>query len=172
MNNGRKESDGKPAMDLIPPIVLQALAEILTFGGQKYEPYNWTKGLPWSKVYAALQRHLNSWWSGERYDKETNKSHLWHAVCDLAFLITYEHYNMGTNDKPKWPQPTYQPSRLYELGLEFFREGKLDTAPLEDVQKTVTSDSTVNDDDEVHNPETCPVCIELDDFAKKNKGGV
>lgn len=144
MNNGRKESDGKPQMDLIPPIVLQALAEILTFGGQKYEPYNWTKGLPWSKVYAALQRHLNSWWGGERYDKETNKSHLWHAVCDLAFLITYEHYNMGTNDKPKWPQPTYQP-------------------PAE--QKPVL-------DDEVHNPETCPVCIELDDFAKKNKGGV
>lgn len=118
---GRKESDGKPPMDLIPPIVLTALAEILAFGAQKYEPYNWAKGLPWSKVYAAMQRHLNSWWSGERYDKETNKSHLWHALCDLAFLITYEHYGMGTEDKPVWPPTTFQPptpkqNENYETG--------------------------------------------------------
>lgn len=44
-------------------------------------------------------RHLWTWWRGDNLDKETGKSHLWHAVCCLAFLITYEERGIGEDDR-------------------------------------------------------------------------
>ena len=61
---------------------------------------NWEQGMDWSRVYGALQRHLNAWWGGEHTDPETGKSHLWHANCCMAFLTTYEIRNVGNDDRP------------------------------------------------------------------------
>jgi hypothetical protein len=50
-------------------------------------------------VYGALMRHMWAWWSGEATDKETGKSHLWHAGCCIIFLITYEARGIGKDDR-------------------------------------------------------------------------
>jgi hypothetical protein len=55
--------------------------------------------MKWGRVYGALMRHLWTWWRGDNLDKETGKSHLWHAVCCLAFLITYEERGIGEDDR-------------------------------------------------------------------------
>ncbi len=99
-DKGLKFDDNKVRMELIPPELSEAVGTILTFGAKKYADRNWEKGMEWSRVYGALQRHLNSWWGGEERDPETGKSHLWHAGCCIAFLITYEQRGIGTNDKP------------------------------------------------------------------------
>lgn len=108
-SKGVKETTGKPRLDLIPPVIKWALGKVLTFGAKKYAAYNWAKGLNYSDVYAAMDRHLTSWWEGDVYDKESGMSHLWHALTELTFLISYEHYGMGTDDRFKWPVKPYTP---------------------------------------------------------------
>lgn len=98
---GRKDDQGKPRFELLPSDALRAIAVILTFGALKYEDRNWEKGMDWSRVFGALQRHLWSWWEGESLDPETGKSHLWNAGCCILFLIAYECRGVGKDDRPK-----------------------------------------------------------------------
>lgn len=114
LTGGNKFDAGKDRFDLIPPIIEKLLAEVLTFGVTKYGPHNWAgagpdgvphpeRGIAWSKLYAGLRRHLNAWWEGsEMVDPETGKSHLAHALCQLVFLATSEHYGIGTDDRFNW----------------------------------------------------------------------
>lgn len=99
---GLKYDDGKLPLDLLSPHYLEATAAVLQFGAAKYAAYNWAKGMKWSRVYAALMRHLWKWWGGEKYDAETGMSHLWHASCCLMFLVHYEATGTGDNDKPAY----------------------------------------------------------------------
>ncbi len=105
---GTKQDAGKVRLDLIPPEVIFALGDILTFGANKYADRNWEKGMSWGRVYGALMRHLWAWWAGKRatksflfddIDGETERSHLWHAACCIAFLLTYEERKIGQDDR-------------------------------------------------------------------------
>ena len=100
MTEGRKYDSGKPRLDLLPPELLFGVSDILTFGAAKYGDRNWESGMAWSRVFAALMRHLWAWWRGDAADAETGKSHLWHAGCCIAFLIAYEARSAGTDDRP------------------------------------------------------------------------
>lgn len=99
LNGGVKHDTSKRRMDLIPASLLNGLAEVLAYGAKKYGDNNWRKGLAWSRVYAALQRHLIDFWSGENLDSESSLPHLYHAACNLAFLIEYFNANFGTDDR-------------------------------------------------------------------------
>ena len=57
--------------------------------------------MDWSRVFAALQRHMWAWWGGEDKDPETGMSHLYHAATNLAFLIAYHKRSVGNDDRPK-----------------------------------------------------------------------
>ena len=96
---GVKNDAEKTRLDLIAPEFLEALGQILTLGAKKYAAYNWAKGMAWSRPYAALLRHLFAWWGGETLDKESGKSHLWHATCELMFLVAYEARHSGEDDR-------------------------------------------------------------------------
>lgn len=87
---GRKFDGGKLQYGLVPPLALEEMVRVLTFGAEKYEPDNW-KSVPDSKrrYFDALQRHLWAYKRGEQLDPETDIHHLAHAMCCLAFL--YEH---------------------------------------------------------------------------------
>lgn len=97
---GWKADDGKLPMHLLPPEFLTATAAVLDFGAKKYAPRNWEKGLAWSRVFSALQRHMWAWWGGEDKDAETGLSHLAHAACCIAFLVAYEARGTGEDDRP------------------------------------------------------------------------
>jgi Domain of unknown function (DUF5664) len=71
---------------------------------------NWEKGMKWSRVFSASMRHLWCWWAGKQptstnfvfgdLDDETGFSHLWHALCCVIFLVTYEERKVGEDDRP------------------------------------------------------------------------
>jgi hypothetical protein len=92
LEEGTKDDGGKPRYDLLSTEWLNGTTEILTFGVEKYEEWNWAKGIKYSRVFSALMRHLWAWWMGEKLDEETGKHHLWHASCCLMFLVHYEAY--------------------------------------------------------------------------------
>lgn len=99
LKEGTKYDEGKVRMDLLAPEMLYGTAHVLEFGAQKYDEYNWAKGMKWSRVFAALMRHMWAWWRGEEKDAETGYSHLWHASCCLMFLIAYEQRKVGEDDR-------------------------------------------------------------------------
>ncbi len=90
-SGGRKFDGNKIQYGLLPPIALKSVAEILTYGAEKYEPDNW-KRVPDAKrrYFDAAQRHIWSWKEGEQNDLETNKHHIAHAICCLMFLMEHD----------------------------------------------------------------------------------
>lgn len=88
---GRKDDQGKERFDLIDPGALRSLAKVLTHGANKYGDNNWAKvDRAQARYFAAAQRHLWAWKSGERLDPETKLPHLAHASACLMFLLAFE----------------------------------------------------------------------------------
>jgi len=86
-SEGMKFDNGKLLYSLIPPETLKALAEVLTYGAQKYAPNNWQKVENGDIRYMdALFRHLEAFRSGETHDPESGMHHLAHVLTNVAFL--------------------------------------------------------------------------------------
>jgi hypothetical protein len=89
---GRKEVK-LARLDLIPAKPLWLLSEVYGRGARKYDDRNWEKGIEFSKLYGALQRHLLLWWTGEEIDPEDGQHHLasvaWHAFALLELGETH-----------------------------------------------------------------------------------
>ena len=84
---GMKFDNGKLLYSLIPPETLKALAEVLTFGAQKYAPNNWQLVENGETRYLdALFRHLEAFRSGETHDPDSKLHHLSHVLTNVAFL--------------------------------------------------------------------------------------
>jgi len=97
---GRKDDQGKQRMELVPPETIEALAQVLTDGANKYGDRNWETGMKWSRLYAALFRHMLAWWQGENEDPDSGRSHLWHALFCVSSLVAYEQRGVGSDDRP------------------------------------------------------------------------
>lgn len=87
MKEGKKYDEGKLRFDLIPPIAMKALAQVYTFGAEKYDDNTW-QNLEnfYSRYMAALHRHLNAHQLGEIRDPESGFYHLDHALWNLVAL--------------------------------------------------------------------------------------
>lgn len=93
--------DDKIMMQLLPPLASERIAEVFTYGAKKYDSWNWSKGLDYSRIYGALQRHITTWYKGENLDSETSKSHLAHAGCCIMMLLELEELRPDLDDRPK-----------------------------------------------------------------------
>lgn len=90
-NQEIKKDAGKIRLDLIPVECIEALGKVLTMGAEKYHDNSWREGMNYSRVYAATQRHLQAFWGeSQDTDAESKLPHLFHALCNISFLITYE----------------------------------------------------------------------------------
>jgi hypothetical protein len=87
-----KHDDGKPRMDLLPPIATELEAKGYTHGAVKYGDNNWKKAKPeeYYRYLAAGLRHIFARMRGERLDPESKLPHLAHAVCCLKILLELE----------------------------------------------------------------------------------
>lgn len=87
MTNSKKYDKGKLRYDLIPPEMLEGIAEVLTYGANKYGDNNWQELEDFNnRYYAALERHLQAWRKGEDFDEESSLHHLAHAATNALFL--------------------------------------------------------------------------------------
>lgn len=78
---GKREKLGE-RWDLIPG--LQAVAQAMHEGAEKYGEHNW-RGLPASNIANHALRHLHLWVSGDR-----SEPHLSHAAANLLMLVEME----------------------------------------------------------------------------------
>jgi len=96
---GRKSDNDKNRLDLIIPGFITGLGKVLTHGAKKYEPNNWqTLDAPLNRYYGAAMRHIEAWREGELLDPESGLPHLFHAVCNLMFLLWFTDSKGGSND--------------------------------------------------------------------------
>lgn len=97
---GKKFDQQKPRMGLVHPDFVQGVAEVLSFGADKYGAWNWAEGIDYSRLYDAAQRHLSAWHKGEDLDEESGNNHLLHASCELMFLYCYQKWQKeGLDDR-------------------------------------------------------------------------
>ena len=84
-----RRNAGKTPLELVPPSLERAVANVLGKGSEKYAPRNWEKGMPFSVTYASLRRHCLAFWEGEDIDAESGQHHMAHVATNAAFLIEY-----------------------------------------------------------------------------------
>lgn len=83
---GLKFDTGKPPLSLLSTEWLLEVARVLEYGKKKYAAHNWRKGIQFSRLLDAAQRHILAFNDGENLDQDTRLSHLAHASCCLMFL--------------------------------------------------------------------------------------
>lgn len=88
-STGASKGTKEARYDLIPIPALDALARLYGKGAVKYAEHNWRLGYEWSKSYAAAQRHMAAFWSGEDIDPETQIPHVICASFHMFALATY-----------------------------------------------------------------------------------
>lgn len=99
---GVKDDHGKLMMGLIPHEAMVGLAEVLTFGANKYSPNGWQTVPNAKQRYEdALLRHIYASKAGELNDPESGLSHLKHALTNMAFLVYLEENEDKLEDKKK-----------------------------------------------------------------------
>ena len=89
-----KADKGKIRPTLVPPEVIWAIAVIREYGNQKYgDPENW-KDVEVERYFDSFIRHVLLFWSDPYgYDEESGLPHLWHIMCNGAFL-TYDMWDI------------------------------------------------------------------------------
>lgn len=82
---------GSVDMSLIPIKAIEAIRSVRVFGCKKYkDPENWRQVEP-ERYRDAIMRHLMAYLDDPMsVDQESGLPHLWHCMCNLAFLAEME----------------------------------------------------------------------------------
>lgn len=114
-SEGLRFNEGKTRFDLMEPYAMEQLAKVFTKGAMKYADHNWLKGMPWSKILASLERHINAFKNGEDLDFDKNCKdcqkgtcvnhtglyHMAHAAWNCMALVSYYKYHPEKDDRMK-----------------------------------------------------------------------
>lgn len=83
--HGLRYNDGKLKWSYVHFGSLEPMVRVLMFGAQKYEPFNWQKGLKKDEILESMQRHLAKLIDGEINDPESGLPHIGHIQCNAMF---------------------------------------------------------------------------------------
>ncbi len=81
----RDTDDGKPRFDLIPPLAQLRVALHYGGGAKKYDEWNWSKGMPYSRFLASMKRHIAAFERGE-----TDEDHLAAVVFGANSIMHFQ----------------------------------------------------------------------------------
>ena len=96
--SGKKYDSDKLRFDLVPTFPQEQYVKVLTMGANKYGDRNWEKGMDWSRIIGATERHLHAFKKGEDYDPESGLLHMAHVMTNSAFILEfYKSYPQGDN---------------------------------------------------------------------------
>lgn len=107
--------DGRPALctafwflSQSNPRGLADVYDVLEAGAGEYGWDNWRsgEGLPYSWLLSACARHYDKCILArdrEAVDPQFGLLHRFHAQCSVLFLLNYEQYGLGDDDRWVWP---------------------------------------------------------------------
>ena len=96
---GMKHDKEKVQLELLSPIWLNGVGQVLTFGAKKYAAHNWRRGIEISRLLGACLRHVFAFLGGEDKDPESGLSHLYHASCCLMFASELHETTPAMDDR-------------------------------------------------------------------------
>lgn len=88
-----KFDQGKLRYSLVPPHALEAVAQVLTFGAEKYEANSWQNIEDQDRYLDALMRHVEALRKGETHDTGEGGSglqHMAHVAVNAMFLFEFQ----------------------------------------------------------------------------------
>lgn len=94
-----KDGQVKPRISLVPPLALEEVAKVFTYGADKYSAYNFSKGALKSTYIDAAMRHLLKYSQMEDVDDESGLFHLAHASSCLMMLLDNDLNNTSVEDR-------------------------------------------------------------------------
>ena len=97
LKGGAKQLDGKLPVELVPWLPVLEVARVLQFGANKYDDWNWYKGLPITTCMGSALRHCFKFMMGEDNDDESGLPHLAHACCNIMFALQFFKEGRGDN---------------------------------------------------------------------------
>lgn len=110
---GLKFDGGKPRPGLLMegmPRALARVADVLTFGANKYQAHSWKQVENGQERYNdAKVRHQLALAAGEVFDRESGIEHLAHEACNVLFLL-----ELALIEKEKQIESTNQLARDIE----------------------------------------------------------
>jgi len=106
LKEGTKYDKGKVKYSTMPIHALQEVLKAFTYGADKYEAYNYSKGMDHTRYIDATLRHINAYLLGEDID-ESGNTHLSHAVASLMMLMDNKVIGTGTDNR----NPNYGKSK-------------------------------------------------------------
>ena len=79
---------------------LEQMAIAMEYGANKpeYGRNNWKKGMEWSRLVDAAQRHGLAIIKGEDIDMDSGNRHVAHMLASIHMLLGNQAMNIGTND--------------------------------------------------------------------------
>ena len=86
MKEGIKHDQGKTRFSLLVPEFIKGMADVMTFGAEKYSAWNWEGIEDHSRVLDAHMRHMFAQWIGEDTDAQSGHDHLFHVACNAMML--------------------------------------------------------------------------------------
>jgi len=97
-----KKSDAtKPDLSLLPRSAKEGISMALMDGEKKYGRYNYLKGMDWSRIISATDRHLSAFNDGEDHATDSKLNHLFHAGANIMILIEYYTKEIGNDNRYK-----------------------------------------------------------------------
>ena len=87
------------AMDELGPD-WEECAYVFQYGITKYKEWNWAKGMSWQVVVSCAARHILAAYRGQEPDKDSKRSHVGHAMCNLVMLWQYVDTWPEGDDRP------------------------------------------------------------------------
>ena len=104
----RDTTENKTRPDLFSPLAMERIGEWLRLGSVKYGEYNWMKGIPISRCFQSLYRHLLKYQQNDR--SEDNMA----AIAANAMMILHFEESIKRGqlhpsllDMPKYRRPSF-----------------------------------------------------------------
>jgi hypothetical protein len=94
LSSARKDDQDKIRYTLLPPRALREVARVYTFGASHYGPWNWHRGLKYSRLLDAAQRHIEEFRLGSKFSEHSQGGkpihHLASAIFSLFSMLEFE----------------------------------------------------------------------------------
>lgn len=100
---GLRYNTDKLKWSLVSWKALEPMVKVLMFGAEKYDSWNWTKGLSYVEITESMQRHIYAFLQGEDDDSESKLSHVGHILCNAMFLSYMFLFRKDLDDRYKDP---------------------------------------------------------------------
>jgi len=124
-SGAQREKLNELPYDLIPyQEITDAFARVAEHGAEKYEAWNWSKGLSRVQLIGSLLRHTFSYLRGEESDPKSGLLHTDHILWNAAVLAHNVHWSLEDGRRPE-PYRAYKEARalFHSATVEFGVDG-------------------------------------------------